>query len=258
MINLLKKTEQDAIGLIGHLIIDYPNKQLARAAVKVMVEAGVDLIELQIPFSEPIADGPVFMQANHQAIKQGVHLKDCFEFMQEVTELYQIPFVFTAYANSLAHLGFENFVKTAVKVGAKGAIVPDLPIDYAKEYLQASQTYHFAPIQLIPINCTEMRMAHIAKSAGGFIYAVARSGVSGDQTAFSQEISGFLTKIRRVSDLPIAVGFGVKTKADIAFLKPIADYAIVGTQAFLILQNQGIEALAAFWQDLARAAKMKS
>lgn len=252
---LLNKPDKNTIGLIGHLIIDYPNKSLARAAVKIMVDAGVDLIELQIPFSEPIADGPVFMQANHQAIRQGVHLKDCFEFMHEVTKLYQIPFVFTAYVNSLAHLGFENFVKTAVKAGAKGAIVPDLPVDYAEEYLQASEKYDFSPIQLIPINCTEMRMAHIAKSAGGFIYAVARSGVSGDQTAFSQEISDFLTKIRRVSDLPIAVGFGVKTKADIEFLKPIADYAIVGTQAFLILQNQGIAAFAAFWRDLVAAAK---
>ncbi len=248
--DLLPKHDENSIGLIGHTIINYPTPELAESAVDVMVENGVNLIELQIPFTEPVADGPVFTKANHGALASGVHVADCFAFMHKVTAKHDIPFVFTAYANTLFNKGYANFISEAKAAGARGAIVPDLPVDNAADYLAICQEQDFAPIQLIPPNTADDRMREIAEAAGGFIYAVARGGVSGDETTYSEQLKVFLAHIRTVTDLPIAVGFGVKQPSDVEFLKPFADYAIVGTAAFKILQEQGIDKLREFWQNL--------
>lgn len=248
----LKKHSDNSIGLIGHMIINYPSPQLCRDAVKVMVDAGVDLIELQIPFSEPVADGPLFMKANHDALAAGVTVDQCFAFMQEMTRQYKIPFVFTTYANIVYKRGFENFIKRAIEVGAKGAIVPDLSID--KEYLQTAKKHHFAPIQLIPPNISEARLTKLAKASQGFIYAVARTGVTGKQTEFGKSLTDFLQRIRQHSHLPIAVGFGISTPSDVEFLKSKADYAIIGSQTLRVLNEKGLPGLQQFWQSLKQAA----
>ena len=133
--SLLSKHGEHSIGLIGHTVINYPTPELALASVDIMVEEGVSLIELQIPFSEPIADGPIFMQANHEALAAGVNMKQCFQFMQAVSRRHSIPFVFMSYANVLFKKGFADFVAAAQAVGAKGAIVPDLPVENASDYL---------------------------------------------------------------------------------------------------------------------------
>ena len=248
---LLPKRDKTSIGLIGHTIIDYPSPESARECIKVMVEAGVDLIELQIPFSEPIADGPTFMAANHQAIANGVSVAQCFDFMHEVSAQYAIPFVFMSYANILFQQGFAEFVSMAKRVGAKGAIVPDLPVENAADYLAACQQFEFAAIPVIPPNVTQTRLQQITQSADGFIYAVARSGVTGAKTDFNQELEQFVLRSRNNTQLPVAVGFGVSTPEDVELLKPYADYAIVGTQAMRVLQQQGINGLRHFWQQLA-------
>src|SRR3989338_8064110 len=126
---LLKKHDKNSIGLIGHTIVNYPNADLTRQAIDIMVEAGVSLIELQIPFSEPIADGPLFTHANHQALAQGVNIEQSFALMAEVSRKHAIPFVFMTYGNVLYQQGFDQFIVRAKKAGAKGIIVPDLPVD---------------------------------------------------------------------------------------------------------------------------------
>ncbi|QLH44067.1 MAG: tryptophan synthase subunit alpha [Coxiellaceae bacterium] len=175
----MKKYPDNTIGLIGHSIINYPSPELAMAAVGLMAEVGVDLIELQIPFSEPIADGPVFMAANHAALAAGVTVKDCFNFMQQASAKWQVPLVFMTYANIIYKQGFAEFVAHAKAVGAKGAIVPDLPIDMAAEYLAACEQQDFAPVQVIPPNVSDARLKLLTKASKGFVYAVARTGVTG-------------------------------------------------------------------------------
>lgn len=249
--SFLKKLPNNEIGLIGHTIINYPSPEICRESIRIMVEAGVSLIELQIPFSEPVADGPLFMAANHQAIAAGVTIDQCFALMQEVTERYSIPFVFMTYTNIAFKMGFTEFVKQAKAAGAKGAIIGDLPFDAAPEYLSACHHHQFAAIQLIPPNITEDRLAKVAKASEGFIYAIARSGVTGSKTEMGQNLLSFLTRIRQYSKLPIAVGFGITERSDVEFLKSHADYAIVGSQALRVLQSEGLAGLKKFWQSLA-------
>jgi len=255
MSELLKKHNKNSIGLIGHTIVNYPSPELARQAVDVMVEQGVSLIELQIPFSEPVADGPLFMRANFAALDQGVTVERCFECMHEVSAKHAIPFVFMSYANILFKRGYKNFITAATEAGAKGIIVPDLPVDNGDEFIAICKQYDFAAIQVIPPNISSARLALLARAASGFIYVVARSGVTGTKTDFSQTLITFLAKIREHTDLPIAVGFGVSTPEDVAILKSYADYAIVGSQALRVLQAEdGLKGYSKFWQDMYAAS----
>ena len=216
---LLKKHDKNSIGLIGHTIINYPSPKECEESIAIMAEEGVDLIELQIPFSEPVADGPLFLKANHEALAAGVTVAQCFEFMQEMSHKYSLPFVFMTYANILYKKGFTNFVKATAENGGRGIIVPDLPIEMAEEYLTAGKKYAVAGVQVVPPNISEPRLQEIATAAQGFIYAVARAGVTGGKTEMSKELLSFIDRIRHYSDLPIAIGFGISTSADIVFLK---------------------------------------
>lgn len=252
---LLKKHDKNSIGLIGHTIINYPSPEECEKAIAIMVEAGVDLIELQIPFSEPVADGPLFLKANHEALEAGVSVAQCFNFMHRISKKYNIPFVFMTYVNILYKKGFENFVQAAAAAGAKGLIVPDLPVEMATDYLAACTKYAVAAIGLIPPNVTGARLQKIAEAAQGFIYAVARAGVTGSKTEMNKELIAFVERIRHHSELPIAVGFGIATAADIEFLKPHVDYAIVGSQALRVLKEKGLSELRRFWHELKRAAE---
>lgn len=252
---LLKKHDANSIGLIGHTIVNYPTEKDAQEAVAIMVEEGVDLIELQIPFSEPVADGPLFMEANHEAIAAGVTVTQCFDFMRKVSQQYPTPFVFMSYANIIYKKGFENFVKSATAAGAKGAIVPDLPLENAAEYLAVCQQQNFAAIQIVPPNTDDKRIQLLTHAAHGFIYAVARSGVTGAKTAFNHQLIDFIQRIRSCTELPIAIGFGISSAEDVRFLKPYADYAIVGSQALRILKEQGLDRYRQFWHELKQAAQ---
>ena len=248
---LLDKQDKNSIGLIGHTIIDYPNPELARAAIDIMVAAGVDLIECQIPFSEPVADGPTFMHANYAALEQGVTVEQCFEFMYEVTKKHKVPFVFMTYVNIVYVRGFKNFVKQAKEVGASGAIVPDLPVELADDYLQACLENNFATPHLVPPNVDDNRLLMLLNACRGFVYAVARSGVTGSHSDMNNTIISHINRIKAHTELPVAVGFGIQKRDDIEFLKPYADYAIVGTQALRVLHSEGLEGLKVFWQKLA-------
>lgn len=252
---LLKKNEGNAIGLIGHTIVNYPTPALCRESIDIMVAAGVSLIELQIPFSEPMADGPIFMAANHAALAAGVTLEQSMALMREVSARYAIPFVFMTYGNIVFKKGFTAFIEAALASGASGAIVPDLPFDSVDghAYLTAAKQHDFPVIQLIPPNVDTQRLAQLAQTADGFIYAVARSGVTGKKTQINNELVEFLKQIRRHSDLPVAVGFGISTPEQVAILKPYADYAIIGSQALQVLQQQGTSGLRTYWQALATA-----
>lgn len=243
------------IGLIGHTIINYPNRAEAMKIVDVLVANQVDLIELQIPFSEPIADGPIFAKANQDVIDQGLSLQECYEFMAELTAKYDIPFVFMTYANVVFKQGYDHFIKSAKKAGAKGAIVPDLPLDIAEDYYEACCKHNFAPISVVSPNITPKRLAKIAPYFDGFLYAVARAGVTGPKTSFDSELTRYLDELREFTQLPIAVGFGVAQGADVEFLRGKADYAVIGTQTIRSYQEQGIVGVQQLWQELGLAGR---
>ena len=245
-----KRLDERDILLMTHIVLGYPSFKDCFRTIEAMVGAGVDLMELQIPFSEPIADGPVILRANQRALERGVIVQGCLDFCQEVTQTFDIPFLIMTYYNILFKYGVERFVFSIAKRHLRGTIVPDLPPEEGHEYLEAMQEHNLSPIFIFSPTSPESRMRYIASLAGGFVYCVARKGVTGANTVFSGYLAGYLARCRNATDLPLAVGFGVREKRDVDYLKGKADIAVIGTHTIRIIENDGIDSVGGFIRGL--------
>jgi tryptophan synthase alpha chain len=238
--------------LMTHIVIGYPSLDASLEIVRTMVEAGVDLMELQIPFSEPIADGPAILKANQQALADGVTVAQCLDFGRQAAGRFSIPFLYMTYFNILFKFGVGRFAEHMQKAGLRGAIVPDLPPEEAGDYLNAMGEKHLAPIFIYSPTTPTDRLNTIADAADGFIYCVARKGVTGDATEFSRQLDDYLARCRTATSLPLALGFGVKDRSDIKFLEGKADIAVMGTRALQLMEARGIAAVGDFIRELRR------
>lgn len=248
--HIRSRLKEKKILLMTHIVIGYPSLEDSFEIVRTMVAAGVDLMELQIPFSEPIADGPVILKANQKSLAGGVTVAQCLDFGRRVAREFPIPFLYMTYYNILFKYGVDRFVDEMKAAGLKGSIVPDLPPEEAGDYLAAMQRNQLSPIFIFSPTTSEARLAAIAEVADGLVYCVARKGVTGDQTEFSNTLDTYLARCRKATGLPLALGFGVKDKSDIKFLEGKADIAVIGTQALRLIETQGISALGPFIRDL--------
>lgn len=244
------RARQKPILLMTHIVIGYPTLDDSLRLVETMVGAGVDLIELQLPFSEPIADGPVIARANHVAISGGITVDQCFAFAEKVTSHFDIPFLFMSYYNLLHCQGPQKFVERMSSVGLKGAIVADLPLEEAGEVLQATQQQHVDPIFIFSPRTTDERMRKIAEHARGFVYCVARTGVTGQATRFGDGLSDYLKRCRAATKLPLALGFGVRERSDIQYLTGKVDIAVIGSETLRIVDAHGVSAAGDFLKGL--------
>ena len=243
----LRTMRQDKeILLMTHIVLGYPNFDDCLRVIGGMVEAGVDLMELQIPFSEPIADGPVILRANQQSLAAGATVDQCLEFAESVASRFDIPFVFMSYYNILFKYGVEAFAQKMSEIGLAGAIVPDLPPEESDSYLAAMDREGLAPIFIFSPNTSDVRMQTIASCAEGFVYCVARKGVTGAGTEFSQSLEAYIARCRAATELPLALGFGVKDKTDVDFLRGQVDIAVIGTQTIRVVEEQGVAAVREF------------
>jgi tryptophan synthase alpha chain len=247
---LRSQRREKGILLMTHIVIGYPSLEASYEIVEAMVEAGVDLMELQIPFSEPIADGPVILKANQESLAGGITVQECIDFGERVARRFEIPFLFMTYYNILFKYGVEKFVGTAARNGIRGAIVPDLPPEEGTDYLKSMADHRLDPIFIFAPTTGDERMQVIARHARGFVYCVARKGVTGQQTDFSRELGQYLDRCRQATDLPLALGFGVKDKADVDFLTGKVDIAVIGTQTIRIVEDQGVAAVGDFIRSL--------
>lgn len=243
----LKKKD---ILLMTHIVLGYPSFGASLETIKTMVEAGVDIMELQIPFSEPTADGPVIVHANQKALEKGATVEKCLKLAEMAAEAFDIPFLIMTYYNIPFKYGVDRFASVMADTGLKGAIIADLPPEEGMDYMAAMQKYNLEPIMLFSPTTTSERMRFIASFAKGFIYCVARKGVTGKDTNFSTDLGNYLVRCRQETDLPLAVGFGIKEKADIDFLKGKADIAVIGTQSIRIMEKDGIPAIGDFISKL--------
>ncbi len=245
-----QRVQERGILLMTHIVLGYPSFEDSLEIVRTMVAAGVDLMELQIPFSEPIADGPVILRANQQALERGATVSRCLETAGTIVRSAPIPFLFMSYYNILFQHGVDGFAAKMAGLGIQGAIVPDLPPEEAGEYLPAMRRNHLAPIFIFSPTTTQDRMRDIASHGRGFIYCVARKGVTGAETDFSTQLVDYLHRCRAATELPLAVGFGVKDKADVEFLVGKADIAVIGTQAIRLFEGGGVDAVGDFIRSL--------
>lgn len=232
--------------LMTHIVLGYPSFEDSYRIVEAMVGAGVDVMELQIPFSEPIADGPVILRANQESLARGATVRQCLDFGARVSRDFNIPFLYMTYYNILFKYGVARFGEAMAETGVRGAIIPDLPPEEGRDYLDALGRHALAPIFIFSPNTSLERMRLLASHGKGFIYCVARKGVTGTQTDFSRDLEGYLHRCRTATDLPLALGFGVKDRADVDFLKGKVDIAVIGTQTIRLIEDRGIAAVGDF------------
>ena len=245
-----KRREDRDILLMTHIVAGYPSFDDSFRIVEQMVEGGVDLMELQVPFSEPIADGPVILHANQRSLEAGSTVDTCLEFAEAVSQKFDIPFVLMTYYNILFKYGVADFADRMAAVGLQGAIVPDLPPEEAGDYLEAMARNQLDPVFIFSPNTTDARMSLIASRAGGFVYCVARKGVTGAETSFTSEFETYLSRCRASTELPLALGFGVKDAADVDFLRGQVDIAVIGTETLRVVDQSGVEAVRGFIEAL--------
>ncbi len=245
-----EKRKEKNILLMTHIVLGYPSFEDSIRIVDAMVEAGVDLIELQIPFSEPMADGPVILHANQKALAAGSTVAKCFEVAAELAKKHpSVPLLFMSYYNIAFSHGADAFPEDTRKAGLVGAIIPDLPHEEGDAFFEKMKAAEVEPVFLFSPNTSDARMKEIAARASGFIYCIARKGVTGANTDFAA-LDEYLARCRQATDLPLALGFGVKSAEDVAELVGKVDIAVVGSQTIKVIDQEGVDAVGPFIASL--------
>lgn len=216
---------------------------------KIMIaeaEAGIDVIELGIPFSDPAADGPVIQNASYQSILKGTNLKKCFRLMEELRKECQVPVVFMMYYNTIVYYGVDAFAAKCAEVGVDGLIIPDLPYEEQGELQTALAKVDHAPILLQLVSpVSKQRIPMILEHARGFVYCVSSMGVTGQAADFHRNVSEYLKEVKRVSKIPVMMGFGIREASDVAPFKDTIDGAIVGSHFITLMEKNNYDVQAA-------------
>ena len=237
--------ERDIL-LMTHIVLGYPSFSVNEQVIKQMVTNGVDCIEMQIPFSEPMADGPVILKANQDSLAAGTTVEDCMTFGAKMAKRYGIPFLFMTYYNIVFKYGEQRFFADCHNAGIEGVIIPDLPPEMGQSFFRIAEENQVAPILIYAPTSTDHRMAELNSVGSGFIYCAARRGVTGMETSFDNDLSTYLDRCRKSTQLPLAVGFGICNKQDVAAITGLADMAVIGSETIRLVDNQGPEAVGPF------------
>jgi len=238
--------ERRDILLMTHLVLGYPSFEANREVVAQMVGAGVDLIELQIPFSEPVADGPVIARACQESLARGTKVAACLDFAAAVTQVHRIPFLLMTYYNIIFRFGEQPFLDRCRRIGIRGLIVPDLPPEEGADFLRAAKRTGLDPIPIFAPTSTVARMHELESAGDGFVYCVARRGVTGAATSLDATFESYIARCRAATDLPLAVGFGIRTREDVAALRGKADIAVIGSETIRLVDERGPAAVGPF------------
>ena len=237
----IRSAFENGKAFIAFITCGDPDLQTTAACVREAVKNGADLIELGIPFSDPTAEGPVIQGANIRALAGGVKTKDVFELVRELRNDVTVPMVFMTYANVVFSYGSEKFISTCEEVGIDGIILPDVPYEEKEDFQPICKAHGVDLISLIAPT-SENRVGMIAKEADGFIYLVSSLGVTGERSKITTDLSDIVSHIRSVTDVPVAIGFGISTPEQAAEMAKISDGAIVGSAIVKIVEEYGKDA----------------
>ncbi|WP_414752141.1 tryptophan synthase subunit alpha [Anabaena sp. CCY 9910] len=254
----LKQNQECA--LIPFITAGDPDLETTAAALKILDSNGADIIELGIPYSDPLADGPVIQAAATRALQNGTKLEGVLEMLKATTPSLQAPIVLFTYYNSILHRGIDNFLEQVAAAGVAGLVVPDLPLEEAAGLLKPATERGIDLILLIAPTSSSERIAAIARSSQGFIYLVSVTGVTGMRSQVEGRVLDLLQKVRQVTDKPLGVGFGISQPAQATQVRDWgADAAIVGSAFVQRLATgtpaEGLSAIAEFCQSLKAAIK---
>ncbi len=223
----LKRKNESA--LVGFVTAGDPNVETSLAIITAMCEAGVDILELGVPFSDPTADGPVIQRSSQRALEQGVTLQKVLTMTAQIRETISIPIILFSYYNPILAFGLKKFYSAAKAAQADGLLVVDLPPEESDEMTSLWPNDDLALIRLIAPTTPEERMTRITGSASGFLYLVSKTGVTGSDGLDVVDISHHTDKLRAITSLPICVGFGISTPADVATIASTAEGVVIGS-----------------------------
>ena len=245
---------ENRAALVGYLPAGFPTVERSIRAIATMVENGVDLVEVGLPYSDPVMDGPTIQAAAETALANGTKVDDVFEVVRATAAL-GVPTVVMTYWNPVERYGVDRFAAQLAEAGGAGLITPDLIPDEGVDWEKASRAHHLDRVYLVAPSSTDDRLAMTAEAASGFIYATAVMGVTGQRTETSSLAPELVARIREVTDKPVGVGLGVSNGAQAAEVAAFADAVIVGSALVRCLldtddEQQGLDALAALTRDL--------
>ena len=240
MSNIAKAFERGK-AFIPFITCGDPDLETTAAVVRAAVENGADLIELGIPFSDPTAEGPVIQDASLRALRGGVTTDKIFELVRELRRDVTVPMVFMTYANVVFSYGAERFISTCRDIGIDGLILPDLPFEEKEEFLPLCHQYGVDLISLIAPT-SENRIAMIAREAEGFLYIVSSLGVTGMRSEITTDLAAIVEVVRKNTDIPCAIGFGISNPEQAAHMAALSDGAIVGSAIVKLLEQYGKDA----------------
>ena len=226
---------------IAFLTAGDPDYETSLKNFRAVIEAGADLIEVGIPFSDPIAEGPVIQEADIRALGSGMTTDKVFELVKTLRSDYDLPIVFMTYANPVYHYGADKFFKKAAEAGADGIIIPDCPYEEHAEFDEVSAKYGIDFISMIAPT-SEDRIKSIAEKAKGFIYVVSSLGVTGVRSEIKTDLDSIVKLIKEATDVPAAIGFGISTPEQASAISKKADGVIVGSAMVKIVAKYGKEA----------------
>lgn len=252
---LRERLENKPLLLMTHLVVGYPSLDANWAMLEAMDAAGADVIELQLPFSEPIADGPYFVKANHDAIQAGAGRQEYFDPAARAAAQFSFRVIFMGYYNSVFSMGAETFCERLSTAGMKGFILPDLPPEEGVELSALARKHELDPVLIMTPANSPARLAQIGSQASGFLYCAARTGVTGRKTDLSQGVAEFMQRCRTATSLPLGLGFGIRTPADVREVRGLADMAIVGTAGLQAWMELGPDGYGQYLKSLVAATE---
>jgi tryptophan synthase alpha chain len=225
------------LGLIAYITAGDPSLEASARIVVAAAEAGADIIELGVPFSDPVADGPVIQRASERALRGGTTLAGVLELVRNLRSHTDVPLVLFSYFNPILQMGLQKFAESAASAGADGVLITDLTPEEADEYRATVQGHGLDTIFLAAPTSTDERLARIATASTGFLYLVSRTGVTGERQALPEGLPALVRRIRNFTSLPIAVGFGISLPSHVSVLGGIADAAVVGSALMAEVEN---------------------
>jgi tryptophan synthase alpha chain len=227
-------------GLVAYLTVGDPDLATTHNIALAAIDAGADVLELGVPFSDPLADGPVIQRASERALRNGTRLRDVLALAATLrVERPRAGLIIFTYLNPVLRFGLENFSAAAEQAGVDGALVTDMIVEEASEYLQALHRHHLAPIFLAAPTSPDERLARIAAVSRGFVYAISRVGITGAQKSLTADAGQLVRRLRRFTQLPIAVGFGISSPEQFAAVGEFADAAVVGSALVATIEQAG-------------------
>jgi tryptophan synthase alpha chain len=244
------------LGIIAYITAGDPSMDATLKYVLALAEAGADVIELGVPFSDPLADGPTIQRASERALKAGASLAGVLDLVRRIRQSSQVPLVLFSYYNPILQMGLEKFASAAATAGADGVLATDLTPEESEEYRRILAANHLDTIFLGAPTSTDERLAKIAACSTGFLYLISRTGVTGAKDALPDDLPALLRRARSVTQLPIAVGFGISLPGHVSVLGGLADAAVIGSALVSEIEKApSVEAAAVALGDRIRALK---